>query len=141
MVMVVMMVVVVMPVAVVMVVMMMVMVVILRELHARRVTACALLFIHRLQQRAGIGDWCQQVGVGIGLQHLARRRKRRGVTRRHGAERGNRAQKSGDLLVQSFSPCEPPRPESKTFGQKEGSRPADRAPHAVLAAQHAHAPR
>jgi len=69
--------VVVMPVAVVMVVM--VMVVILRELHPRRV-ARSLLLIHRPQHRAGIGYGCQQISVGIGLQHLAGRRKLCGVT-------------------------------------------------------------
>ena len=68
---------VVMPAAVVMVVMMMV---ILRELHARRVTSRALLLIHRLQQRASVRDGCQQIGVGISLQHLRGWRERRGAT-------------------------------------------------------------
>ena len=71
--------VVVMAAAVVMVVVMMVMVVILRELHPRGV-AGPFLLIHRPQQRAGIGDGRQQIGVGIGLQHLRRRRERRGLS-------------------------------------------------------------
>jgi hypothetical protein len=98
------MVMVVMVVAPVVVVMVMV---VLRELHARRPGSRALLFIHCPQNRAGIGDGRQQVGVGIGLQHLCRRRKRGGASRRNGAERCYRAQKSGDLLVQGFSPYGP----------------------------------
>jgi hypothetical protein len=90
----------------VVVVVMMVMVV-SRELHARHPGSGSLLFIHCPQNRAGIGDGRQQVGVGIGLQHLCRRRKRAGASRRNGAERCHRAQKSGDLLVQGFSPYGP----------------------------------
>lgn len=61
----------------VVVVVMMVMVMILCELHARRAAARPLLLVHRLQDRAGIRDGRQQVGIGIGLQHLRRRRQRR----------------------------------------------------------------
>ncbi len=62
------------------VVMVMVMVVILRKLHPRLITHGTLLLIHRLQDLAGIGDGLEEVGVGIGVQNIRRRRQRCGLS-------------------------------------------------------------
>jgi len=62
------------------VVMVMMMVVILRKLHPRLITHGTLLLIHRLQDLAGIGDGLEEVGVGIGVQNIRRRRQRCGLS-------------------------------------------------------------
>ncbi len=66
------------PTPVMVVVMMVVMV--LRELHPRLVADGTLLLIHRLQDLAGIGDRLEEVGVGIGVQNIRRRRQRCGLS-------------------------------------------------------------
>ena len=66
------------PTPVMVVVMMVVMV--LRKLHPRLITHGTLLLIHRLQDLAGIGDRLEEVGVGIGVQNIRRRRQRCGLS-------------------------------------------------------------
>ena len=57
------------PIMVMMVVVVMVMV--LRELNACFAVRRAALLIHRLQDRAGVWDGLEQVGVGTSLQHVS----------------------------------------------------------------------
>jgi hypothetical protein len=57
-----------------------VMMVVLHELHRRLIAASAVLFIHCLQDRAGIGDRLKEVSVGIDVQHLRRRWERSGLS-------------------------------------------------------------
>jgi hypothetical protein len=83
------------------IVMMVVVMVPLGELNAALFGACALLHVQRFEPRAGIRDRLQQFGIGVGGEHVSRRRRRRGLCGPQGSERGHRSQKSGHLLVQS----------------------------------------
>jgi hypothetical protein len=83
------------------IVMMVVVMVPVGELDAALFGACALLLIQRFQPRAGIRDRLQQFGIGVGGEHISRRRSGRGLCGSNGSERGHRSQKSGQLLVQS----------------------------------------
>jgi hypothetical protein len=83
----------------------MVMMVVRRELDLSIPGRRGLLFVDGQQQGAGIRDWLQQIGVGIGLQCIRRRWSRRGLRRTKRSERGHRSQYSGNLSFQGVLLC------------------------------------
>jgi hypothetical protein len=84
-------------------VMMVVVMVELGELNivfsGRRLT----LFVDRLQHRFGVRDRLQQIGEGIRLQDVCRRRSWCSLGGVQCSERRHRSQKSSDLLVHKVS--------------------------------------
>ena len=103
-------------------VMMVVVMVPVGELDAFRLPARALLLVQRLQACARIRDRLQQFGIGVGGEHVSRRRCGSGLYGPQGSERGHRSQKSGHLFFQGIVSQILPQQQTVAEGNGSGER-------------------
>ena len=102
-------------------VVMMVVMMSLGKLH-RALGARSRRLIHRAQRRRSVADRLKQVGVGIGLQHVGRRRRgnRGSLSCGERAERGHCAEQTSNFLIHGGFLRGHDRPEPQT-GRRPGS--------------------